>query len=84
MSKGGTQLSDDHSVIQAVVDARRETNGEAVGSPRGRKHTAAIRLNAIGLDKVIAVDGPMLSVISGPSKPSQTVAEKRAARERTG
>ena len=116
MSRGGTQLPDDHEVIQAVVDAHRDTNGEEVpamfcppfctdaidanrlgvptcvygtgggnlrsaegSDPRAKEGefvliddmvseaatmmNAAMRLNDIGLDKVIAMRRPMPSVI---------------------
>lgn len=116
MSRPGTQLPDDHEVIQAVVEAHRDTNGEEVppmfcppfctdaidanrlgiptcvygsgggnlrapegGDPRAREGefviiddmvseaatmmNAAMRLNDIGLDKVIEMRRPMPSVI---------------------
>ena len=116
MSRGGTQLPDNHEVVQAVVDAHRDTNGEEVpamfcppfctdaidanrlgvptcvyGSgggnvrsvdgkdPRAKEGefvliddmvseaatmmNAAMRLNDIGLDQVIAMRRPMPSVV---------------------
>ena len=116
MSRAGTQLPDNHEVVQAIVDAHRDTNGEEVpaqfcppfctdaidanrlgvptcvyGSgggnvrsadgkdPRAKEGefvliddmvseaatmmNAAMRLNDIGLDKVIAMRRPMPSVI---------------------